>query len=312
MPTALQPTLSKECFFGIASQGSADIAGSYTTMTNGVLLPLTAPESVERQFNREVLRMADYQDFAHTNLVRSAGEWWEGDVELALIPGSTAELIECIQTRGSYNQAYFCSMYFETLYVNRRLWDAKIKQARFRFTKGDIVRCTLSIIAMDGDTTADATGSFPASALPFQWKETAVSLETAGGGVSADVAVEDIDVTVDNFVHDGSDGLRITATNAGKMQRLYNLSGIGCEGTFVRDAIDALIWTDFVGTSAVPTPADMTLTLTRGSTLTLTIRNMMYNGFSSPIPGDNASRLQTTTGFTATSSDGSTAPITLS
>lgn len=309
MPTTYTPTLSKECFFGIASQGSADMAGSYTAMSNGVLLPLTAPESVEFNPNRETLRMADYQDFLLEQLVRSQGEWWEGDVQVALIPGSTAELIECIQSRGSYNQQYFCSMYFQMgSTANRRLYDAKVTQARFEWTKGGLCLCTLSIVAIEGDSTADATGSFPAGALPYQWDETQVQLETAGGGLAVDVNVEEIDITIDNFVHDPGDGLRITDTNAGKIQRLYNLSGIGCSGSFTRDFVDNLVWTDFLN----GTVADMTLTVSRGgNSITFTVRAMSYDSTSTPIAGDNTSRTSSVTPFTAHSPDGVLAPITI-
>lgn len=308
MPTTLTPTLGKECFFGIASQGSAAIAGAYTAMSGGVLLPLTASEGVEFNPNLESFRMADYQDYLLEQLVRSRGEWWEGDVEVALIPGATAELLECIQTRASYNQQYFCSLYFHMPHAQRRVWDAKVTRARFRWTKSDIVRCTLSIVGMDGDTgTQDMTGSWPADALPFQWKETAVQLETLGGGLKSDVNIEEIDVTIDNFVHEPADGQRIGTT--GKIVRLYNLAGIGCSGTFRRDFVDAGVWADFMNGTA----ADMTLTLSRGAnTRVFTIRNMRYDRLSAPIPGDNASRVATDTPFTAHSADGVTAPITLS
>lgn len=282
--------------------------GAYTAMSNGVLLPLTATETLEKQLNRDWFRMADYQDFSLSGLVRSQGEWWEGDVEVALLPGSVAELIECIQTRGAYNQQYFCSAYFHMAHLSRRIWDAKVVRARFRWTKADIVRCTLTFAALDGDQTADATGSWPAIALPYQWKETAVQLEAAGGGLTADVHMEDLEFTVDNFAHDLGDGLRITDNRAGKPQVLYNLSGIGCEGSFTRDFVDTDVWTDFLN----GTVADMTLTLTRGTTLTFTIKNMVYGSFTGGIPGDNASRVSTTTPFQAGSPDGIVAPIVLS
>lgn len=312
MPTNT-PTLSKESFFGIASQGSADVAGSYTAMSNGVLLPLTAPESVVYNPNRDTLSMADYQDFQLEALVRSQGEWWEGDVQVALIPGSTAELIECMQTRGSYNQQYFCSMYFQQGNTCiRRLWDAKITQARFEWTKGGLCLCTLSIVAIDGDATADATGSWPGAALPYQWKETLVELETANSGsVAADVNVEEIDVTLDNLVADPADGLRITTSNAGKLQRLYNEGGIACAGSFTRDFADALVWDDFIA-SAEGTKADMTLTVSRGgNSITFTIRAMSYDSASAPIAGDNRSRTALSTSFTAHSPNGVLAPITI-
>jgi hypothetical protein len=307
MPTAMTPTLSKECYFGIVPQSSNDqIQGSYEGMGASTLYPLTSPESVEKQLNIDYFRMADYQDYALQPLVRSQGEWWEGDVELALIPGATANLITLIQTRATYNQGYFCSCYFHMTHWYRRLWDVKIARARFRWTTGDICRCTLSLIAMDGDGTVDGGGTFPADALPYQWKETALQLETAGGGLAADVNVEEVDLTLDNFVHDAAEGLRIVESN--KPQRLYNTSGIACEGSFTRDAVDANVWADFLAL----TPADMTLTMSRGgNNMSFTIRNMVYNSASAPIPGDNVSRIALTTPFTATSADGSTPPITL-
>lgn len=313
MPTSMTPTLSKECYFGIVPQTQNDaIQGSYEGMGASNLFPVTAASSLDYNPNRDVLRMADYQDYALEALVRSQGEWWEGDVEIALMPGATANLLTLIQTRSTYNQGYFASCYFHMTHWTRRFWDVKVRQARFRWSKGDIIRCVLSLIAMDGDGTADAGGTFPADALPYVWKETTVSLETAGSGsVSAVARVEEIDLTLDNFVHDGSDGLRIT--NSGKMQRLYNLAGIGCEGTFNADATDNLIWNDWMGSSGDPTVADMTLAVARGgNNITFTIRGMAYTGLTAPLPGDNVSRVTTGATFTATSPDGASAPITLS
>ncbi|KKK47716.1 hypothetical protein LCGC14_3152340, partial [marine sediment metagenome] len=116
-----------------------------------------------------------------------------------------------------------------------------------------------------------------------------------------------LEVTIDNFCHDLPDGLRITDVGAGVPQVLYNLSGIGCEGTITRDFVDADVWSDFYNGN----PADMTLTLSRVSTLTFTIQEMRYPGFTGGIAGDNMSRVSTTTPFTATNPDGEIAPIVL-
>lgn len=309
------PALNKLTAFGFQVQ---DDEG--TEASNSILwVPFNDTLDFKLRTNMEPYRQGDYNDYLH--LIYSTGQWFEGGLPISLIPDATviAALFSWITTRDSYNQGKFASCYiFDTTRRFRSAIDVKVQEATFRFEKGGLVRLDLQCVGKKPGT-ATPTISYPAGRRtgPFLWRETQVDLNTGGSSLAENVDIESAEVRINNFVEDAAAGMRITDTNGQYPQKLYNVGGIDCTGSFSRDFLDTAVYDAFRAqagnTFGTTYDAQVRFVMARGGvSATLMVNRLQFTDHSADPNGTNEGRLVEDVPWQGLGSDdGETAPVTL-
>lgn len=309
------PALNKLTAFGFQLQ---DTEG--TEASNSVLwVPFNDSLDFKLRTNMEPYRQADYNDYIH--LIYSTGQWFEGGIPISLVPDAAVltPLFQWITTRTSYNQGKFASVYiYDTTRGMRSAVDVKIREAAFRFEKGGLVRLDLQCVGKKPGSATPAI-DYPAGRRtgPFLWRETQVNLNKGGASLTECFDIEGAEVRVDNLMEDAAAGLRITDTNGQHPQKLYNVGGINCTGSFSRDFLDTGVLDMFKAqandTFGTTYDAQVSFVMARGAvTATLTVNRLQFTDHSADPNGSNEGRLVEEVPWQGLGSDdGVTAPITL-
>lgn len=312
---ASTPTLNKLTAFGFQLQDAEGIEKN-----NAVLwVPFNDTLDFKLRTNMEPYRQSDYNDYLH--LIYSTGQWFEGGLPISLIPDAAVltPLFQWITKEGSYNQGLFASCYiYDTARTIRAAMDVKVREATFRFEKGGVVRLDLQCVGKKPGT-GTPTISYAAGRRtgPFLWRETQVYLNTGGASLTENVDIEGAEVRIDRLLEDAAAGLRITGTNGQYPQKLYNLGGINCTGSFSRDFLNSAVYdtylaqaNDIFGTTY---DAQVRFVMTRGGvTATLTVNRLQFTDHTADPNGSNEGRIVEDVQWQGLGSDdGATAPVTL-
>lgn len=307
-------TLEKRTAFGFQIQGSK---GSEIS-TDVLWVPFNDNLDFKLRTNPTDYRQADYNDYLH--LMYSSGVWAEGGIPMSCNPDATVitSLLSWIQTRDTYNQGKWASVFlYDPVRGTRAFMDVKVREAVFRFTKGEPVRLDLQLVGLS-DGADSPTVVMDNREGPFLWWETAVTYDYGGAGsLSSTVDIEAAEVRIDNMLHDPADGLRITDTSI-HPQQLYNIGDIDCSGSFSRDFLDSNVYTAWINQASAPfiTTYDggIQFILTRGgASITILVNRFQYTDHDAPYAGSNEGRVVEAAEWRGLGSDdGATAPITLS
>ena len=312
------PTLNKHTALGFQLQ---PLEG--TEVSDDILwVPFNSTLDFKIKTNRTQYRQADYSDYLH--LLYSEGTWFEGGAPITLIPDATVitALHTWITARDSYNQGRFASVFmYDDARGIRAAMDVKVTEAMYRFEKGGLVGLELNLLGKKPGAASPAVNMPTARRTgPFLWKETAVTFDYGGvGALAATVDIESAEVRIDNHVEGAAEGMRITATSGQYPQKLYNIAGIDCTGSFSRDFLDSNVYDQFVLAAEddfdTDTDGGIQFVMTRGGvTATLLVNRFQYIGDHGGDPsGSNEGRMVDSVEWQGLGNDaGTVAPLTLS
>lgn len=309
------PALNKLTAFGFQLQTEEGTEASDSVLW----VPFNDSLDFKLRTNMEPYRQGDYNDYIH--LIYSTGQWYEGGIPISLIPDAAVltPLFQWITTRDSYNQGKFASVFiYDTTRGMKSAVDVKVREATFRFEKGGLVRLDIQCVGKKPGS-ATPTINYPAGRRtgPFLWRETQVDLNKGGASLTETTDIESAEVRLDNIVEDAAAGLRITDTNGQYPQKMYNVGGINCTGSFSRDFIDTGIYdvllsqaNDVFGSTY---DAQVRFVMARGGvTATLTVSRLQFTDYAADPNGTNEGRIAEDVSWQGLGSeDGATAPVTL-
>jgi len=261
-------------------------------------------ETLSLRQNYVVLDMADTR--AYQTQYYSAGTWAAGEIRFPLVPGSLSALFSWIQDRDSNNQGKWASVLVDCVHEVKKLTDVKVKRAVFDLAKGEPALCTLEVCGLHMESGTAGSPVMPMTA-PYLFSEAQVRIAAGGGSLTEDLNCERLQIVFDTMLEDPEEGLRL-GESAEPLQ-LYNLAGLRCHGTLVRDFADGSLYSDFVSGQE----AALQLTLTRGATVaTISLPRVLYTMSDMGLPGSHAERIAETVQFVGLgSADGVTPPAVL-
>jgi len=261
-------------------------------------------ETLGLRQNYVMLDMADSR--AYQTQYYSAGTWAAGEMRFPLVPGSLSALFSWIQDRDSDNQAKWASVLVDCVHEVKKLTDVKVGRAVLDLAKGEPAVCTLEVCGLKMETGTAATPTMPVSA-PYLFSEALVSIGSGGGTPVEDLNCERLQIVFDNMLEAPEEGLRLGESSA--PLQLYNLAGMRCYGTLVRDFADGSVYDDFRNGQE----AALQLTLSRGATTaTVSLPRVLYTSSNLGLPGSHSDRIAEEVQFVALgAADGLTPPAVL-
>lgn len=261
-------------------------------------------ETLSLRQNYVMLDMADTR--AYQSQYYSAGTWVAGEIRFPLVPGSLSALFSWIQDRDSNNQGKWASLLVDCVHEVKKLTDVKVARAILDLAKGEPALCTLEVCGLRMEAGEAASPTLPTVA-PYLFSEAQVQIASGGGSLTEDLNCERIQIVFDTMLEDPEEGLRL-GESAEPLQ-LYNLAGLRCQGSLVRDFVDSKLYGDFRSGRE----AALQFTLTRGATVaTISLPRVLYTMSNVGLPGSHAERIAEGVQFVALgSADGLTPPAVL-
>lgn len=267
-----------------------------------VWVPLTTDDDpagvyVKQRRNYQLLNLADGNDFEARYF--EPNRWFEGRVVVPLIPGSMCSLLSWIQDRDQDNQGKWATIVAGHVNAVQRGSDVKVRRATFVLAKNLPAYVVLELVGLKLDRGTAAAVTMPTGA-PYHFGEAAFELACGGAQLEPDQSIERLTITLDNAIEDPAEAAP---------QHLYNLAGVRCRATVLRDFVDDRLHADFLAGQE----GALRIQLTRGaSSCSIALPRTLALDDQLGLPGSHERRIMQTIQLVGLgSTDGLTAPVVL-
>jgi len=212
-------------------------------------VPMADSPTFKKQVNQEVFRPGD----RHHEVVWTypAYHAWGGSVPIYLVPGSVADIVTLAQTRNSYNQARWMTVWKVQRGRVEVAMDVKVRTMEFTFATTGPIRVSLDLAGLSDGTVTRPSGyasAIAGSSSTACYLAPEITMTYATGddddlaaGAAADYNIKGtVRMTIDELCEDAAEGQRFNGSFDG--YQLYNSGSPVVTGSIPRDHVSPQLY----------------------------------------------------------------------
>ena len=220
--------------------------------TSVTWVPMADRPTFKRSVNQEVFRPGD----RHHDVVWTypSHHNWAGGLPIYLVPGACTDIITLLQTRNSYNQARWMTVWKVQRNRVEVAMDVKIRTAEFTLANMGPIRVNLDLAGLSDGTNKTPAGYASAiagssSTACYLSREITMTYATGDdddlvAGAATDYNIKSVRLTIDELVEDAAEGLRFNGSFDG--YQLYNTGSPVITGSIERDHVSPQLYNAYL------------------------------------------------------------------
>ena len=303
--------------------------GTEADGTSVTWVPMADRPTFKKNVHQEVLRPGD----RHHEQVWTYPSFhnWEGGLPIFLMPASLTDFTTLLQTRNSYNQARWLTVWKVQRSRVEVAMDVKIRTAEFTFETQGPLRVNLDLAGLsDGENLTPTGYASPIAGTSdtacYISREISMTYATGdaddlAGGAALDNNIKAVRLTIDEMVEDPAEGLRFNGEYDG--YQLYNTGSPVVRGSIDRDHVSPQLYFAYLRQGSArgggqwyeeTNDGTLQIDIARGATsLTMLMPRIRYTDYDDGMLGTTVGVQTESVDFEALGSlDGTTPAITLS